>query len=223
MKNNTEYSVTRESKTGMIIKRAGLVAGVVVSLGIGSVVMSNNFQESKREEAAYSYDASYDTYSEQIESVMDIDLSEDMESELNKMQDIRETVNDYLNETGLISKAQAAQILYQEKSTIINWGLDVVKMSLANRCGNSPEDYTILPPDSGDGEYIAYCKNGDNVALSSDEIGIAQEVIGLQRLTDNSSNVSEKDTEKLLVNRVDNIIQTGGKIITEISNSKKAK
>ena len=31
MKNNTEYSVTRESKTGMIIKRAGLVAGVVVS------------------------------------------------------------------------------------------------------------------------------------------------------------------------------------------------
>ena len=96
-------------------------------------------------------------------------------------------------------------------------------MSLANRCGNSPEDYTILPPDSGDGEYIAYCKNGDNVALSSDEIGIAQEVIGLQRLTDNSSNVSEKDTEKLLVNRVDNIIQTGGKIITEISNSKKAK
>ena len=154
---------------------------------------------------------------------MDIDLSEDMESELNKMQDIRETVNDYLNETGLISKAQAAQILYQEKSTIINWGLDVVKMSLANRCGNSPEDYTILPPDSGDGEYIAYCKNGDNVALSSDEIGIAQEVIGLQRLTDNSSNVSEKDTEKLLVNRVDNIIQTGGKIITEISNSKKAK
>lgn len=223
MKNNTEYSVTRESKTGMIIKRAGLVAGVVVSLGIGSVVMYNNFQESKREEAAYSYDASYDTYSEQIESVMDIDLSEDMESELNKMQDIRETVNDYLNETGLISKAQAAQILYQEKSTIINWGLDVVKMSLANRCGNSPEDYTILPPDSGDGEYIAYCKNGDNVALSSDEIGIAQEVIGLQRLTDNSSNVSEKDTEKLLVNRVDNIIQTGGKIITEISNSKKAK
>ena len=219
MKNNTEYSVTRESKTGMIIKRAGLVAGVVVSLGIGSVVMYNNFQESKREEAAYSYDASYDTYSEQIESVMDIDLSEDMESELNKMQDIRETVN----ETGLISKAQAAQILYQEKSTIINWGLDVVKMSLANRCGNSPEDYTILPPDSGDGEYIAYCKNGDNVALSSDEIGIAQEVIGLQRLTDNSSNVSEKDTEKLLVNRVDNIIQTGGKIITEISNSKKAK
>lgn len=223
MKNNTEYSVTRESKTGMIIKRAGLVAGVVVSLGIGSVVMYNNFQESKREEAAYSYDASYDTYSEQIESVMDIDLSEDMESELNKMQDIRETVNDYLNETGLISKAQAAQILYQEKSTIINWGLDVVKMSLANRCCNSPEDYTILPPDSGDGEYIAYCKNGDNVALSSDEIGIAQEVIGLQRLTDNSSNVSEKDTEKLLVNRVDNIIQTGGKIITEISNSKKAK
>ena len=223
MKNNTEYSVTRESKTGMIIKRAGLVAGVVVSLGIGSVVMYNNFQESKREEAAYSYDASYDTYSEQIESVMDIDLSEDMESELNKMQDIRETVNDYLNETGLISKAQAAQILYQEKSTIINWGLDVVKMSLANRCGNSPEDYTILPPDSGDGEYIAYCKNGDNVALSSDEIGIAQEVIGLQRLTDNSSNVSEKDTEKLLVNRVDNIIQTGGKIITEISNSRKAK
>ena len=223
MKNNTEYSVTRESKTGMIIKRAGLVAGVVVSLGIGSVVMYNNFQESKREEAAYSYDASYDTYSEQIESVMDIDLSEDMESELNKMQDIRETVNDYLNETGLISKAQAAQILYQEKSTIINWGLDVVKMSLANRCGNSPEDYTILPPDSGDGKYIAYCKNGDNVALSSDEIGIAQEVIGLQRLTDNSSNVSEKDTEKLLVNRVDNIIQTGGKIITEISNSKKAK
>ena len=223
MKNNTEYSVTRESKTGMIIKRAGLVAGVVVSLGIGSVVMYNNFQESKREEAAYSYDASYDTYSEQIESVMDIDLSEDMESELNKMQDIRETVNDYLNETGLISKAQAAQILYQEKSTIINWGLDVVKMSLANRCGNSPEDYTILPPDSGDGEYIAYCKNGDNVALSSDEIGIAQEVIGLQRLTDNSSNFSEKDTEKLLVNRVDNIIQTGGKIITEISNSKKAK
>lgn len=223
MKNNTEYSVTRESKTGMIIKRAGLVAGVVVSLGIGSVVMYNNFQESKREEAAYSYDASYDTYSEQIERVMDIDLSEDMESELNKMQDIRETVNDYLNETGLISKAQAAQILYQEKSTIINWGLNVVKMSLANRCGNSPEDYTILPPDSGDGEYIAYCKNGDNVALSSDEIGIAQEVIGLQRLTDNSSNVSEKDTEKLLVNRVDNIIQTGGKIITEISNSKKAK
>ena len=223
MKNNTEYSVTRESKTGMIIKRAGLVAGVVVSLGIGSVVMYNNFQESKREEAAYSYDASYDTYSEQIESVMDIDLSEDMESELNKMQDIRETVNDYLNETGLISKAQAAQILYQEKSTIINWGLDVVKMSLANRCGNSPEDYTILPPDSGDGEYIAYCKNGDNVALSSDEIGIAQEVIGLQRLTDNSSNVSEKDTEKLLVTRVDNIIQTGGKIITEISNSRKAK
>ena len=207
----------------MIIKRAGLVAGVVVSLGIGSVVMYNNFQESKREEAAYSYDASYDTYSEQIESVMDIDLSEDMESELNKMQDIRETVNDYLNETGLISKAQAAQILYQEKSTIINWGLNVVKMSLANRCGNSPEDYTILPPDSGDGEYIAYCKNGDNVALSSDEIGIAQEVIGLQRLTDNSSNVSEKDTEKLLVNRVDNIIQTGGKIITEISNSRKAK
>ena len=223
MKNNTEYSVTRESKTGMIIKRAGLVAGVVVSLGIGSVVMYNNFQESKREEAAYSYDASYDTYSEQIESVMDIDLSEDMESELNKMQDIRETVNDYLNETGLISKAQAAQILYQEKSTIINWGLDVVKMSLANRCGNSPEDYTILPPDSGDGEYIAYCKNGDNVALFSDEIGIAQEVIGLQRLTDNSSNVSEKDTEKLLVTRVDNIIQTGGKIITEISNSRKAK
>ena len=223
MKNNTEYSVTRESKTGMIIKRAGLVAGVVVSLGIGSVVMYNNFQESKREEAAYSYDASYDTYSEQIESVMDIDLSEDMESELNKMQDIRETVNDYLNETGLISKAQAAQILYQEKSTIINWGLNVVKMSLANRCGNSPEDYTILPPDSGDGEYIAYCKNGDNVALSSDEIGIAQEVIGLQRLTDNSSNVSEKDTEKLLVTRVDNIIQTGGKIITEISNSRKAK
>lgn len=223
MKNNTEYSVTRESKTGMIIKRAGLVAGVVVSLGIGSVVMYNNFQESKREEAAYSYDASYDTYSKQIESIMDIDLSEDMESELNKVQDIRETVNDYLNETGLISKAQAAQILYQEKSTIINWGLDVVKMSLANRCGNSPEDYTILPPDSGDGEYIAYCKNGDNVALSSDEIGIAQEVVGLQRLTDNSSNVSEKDTEKLLVNRVDNIIQTGGKIITEISNSKKAK
>ena len=223
MKNNTEYSVTRESKTGMIIKRAGLVAGVVVSLGIGSVVMYNNFQESKREEAAYSYDASYDTYSEQIERVMDIDLSEDMESELNKMQDIRETVNDYLNETGLISKAQAAQILYQEKSTIINWGLNVVKMSLANRCGHSPEDYTIIPPDSGDGEYIAYCKNGDNVALSSDEIGIAQEVIGLQRLTDNSSNVSEKDTEKLLVNRVDNIIQTGGKIITEISNSKKAK
>lgn len=223
MKNNTEYSVTRESKTGMIIKRAGLVAGVVVSLGIGSVVMYNNFQESKREEAAYSYDASYDTYSEQIESVMDIDLSEDMESELNKMQDIRETVNDYLNETGLISKAQAAQILYQEKSTIINWGLNVVKMSLANRCGNSPKDYTIIPPDSGDGKYIAYCKNGDNVALSSDEIGIAQEVIGLQRLTDNSSNVSEKDTEKLLVNRVDNIIQTGGKIITEISNSKKAK
>lgn len=223
MKNNTEYSVTRESKTGMIIKRAGLVAGVVVSLGIGSVVMYNNFQESKREEAAYSYDASYDTYSEQIESVMDIDLSEDMESELNKMQDIRETVNDYLNETGLISKAQAAQILYKEKSTIINWGLNVVKMSLANRCGNSPKDYTIIPPDSGDGEYIAHCKNGDNVALSSDEIGIAQEVIGLQRLTDNSSNVSEKDTEKLLVNRVDNIIQTGGKIITEISNSKKAK
>ena len=223
MKNNTEYSVTRESKTGMIIKRAGLVAGVVVSLGIGSVVMYNNFQESKREEAAYSYDASYDTYSEQIESVMDIDLSEYMESELNKMQDIRETVNDYLNETGLISKAQAAQILYQEKSTIINWGLNVVKMSLANRCGNSPKDYTIIPPNSGDGEYIAHCKNGDNVALSSDEIGIAQEVIGLQRLTDNSSNVSEKDTEKLLVTRVDNIIQTGGKIITEISNSRKAK
>ena len=223
MKNNTEYSVTRESKTGMIIKRAGLVAGVVVSLGIGSVVMYNNFQESKREEAAYSYDASYDTYSEQIESVMDIDLSEDMESELNKMQDIRETVNDYLNETGLISKAQAAQILYQEKSTIINWGLNVVKMSLANRCGNSPKDYTIIPPNSGDGEYIAHCKNGDNVALSSDEIGIVQEVIGLQRLTDNSSNVSEKDTEKLLVTRVDNIIQTGGKIITEISNSRKAK
>lgn len=223
MENNPKYSVTRQSKTGNMIKKASLVAGVVVALGIGSVVMYNNFQESKREEAAYSYDESYDTYSEQIESVMGIDLSEDMESELNKMQDIRETVNDYLNETGLISKAQAAQILHQEKSTIINWGLDVVKMSLANRCGNSPEDYTILSPDSGDGKYLAHNKNGDNIDLSSDEIDVAQGVIGLQRLTDNSSNVSEENTEKLLVNRVDNIIQTGGKIITEISNSKKAK
>ncbi len=218
MEKNAEYSLTRKSKTGSIAKKAFLVAGVTVFLGIGTAVMYNSIQKDRIEEAAYSYDESYETYSEQIEKMLDVDLDSSLEDNLNSMKVMRETIDDYQNDSALISKADSLKVLIDGKNNFVITALDIAKSWCANEWGGNAENYRIVPENSGAPTWLAVNSEGGNHELHGDIGDLAESIGNLQGYNREMLKNIEDPSE--FVDTCDKVAKMSGVVATSIAESK---
>lgn len=150
MENRTEkYVSTRQSKVGKIDKKKVAVVATIAVLGTVGIcgILS------KGKDDNYTYDPSFKSYSSQIEYLNDVDLDEDVESQLNELQDITVAIDQYQHSDDEQVKSEAWEKLSRVEEQVQQSTLDAVKEVTADNYGGNPNDMqTTL--DKGDGTWM---------------------------------------------------------------------
>ncbi len=213
-----KYEVTRESKSGRL-KSFNVIAGVAtltVALAFGHIVVTNIDEYFTRKQ--YSYDSNYDSYSEQIETMMNIDLDNSLEDNLNSMEEMRESIENYQDNDGMMIKTDALKVLLENKTNFENSALDIAKKWCANEWGGKAEDYNIVS-DSSSSDWIAVNQsNGSNTSLSGDVYDLVSAIGSLQGYSE--ENIRSMKGSDDFVDTCDSVAKISGVVATSIETSK---
>lgn len=208
---DVRYSCGRKSKTGRINKkRVALAATTVTTIGIISVASIFNKINSEK----YEYNKDYQTYAQQVEDIMDVDIEEDLEAELNKLQDIRILINDYETNEGLIDRAEVYKKIIENKDVIEKVSKNVVKMNLAEKYGGDASDI-VIKFDNNDGTWFAVSETFGTKTIPFDVSLFVNSIAEFQGY-DSESLEKEKDPEKF-IELCKDIIKDTGEFVGDMS------
>lgn len=150
MENRTEkYVSTRQSRVGRIDKKKVAVVATIAVLGTVGIcgILS------KGKDDNYTYDSSFKSYSSQIEYLNDVDLDENVESQLNELQDITVAIDQYQHSDDEQVKSEAWEKLSQVQEQVQDSTLYSVKEETAKDYGGNPNDMETRF-DNSDGNWI---------------------------------------------------------------------
>ena len=166
-----------------VIKHPRIVAGVVAStvlLGgsISSLYIKNRTQNIYG--VSNENESLYDSYSMQLEDMLDIDISYNDEKIINKLDKYRECINDYNNTDSYARKYEAFSKLAMGRHEIEDISLRVAKEYLSVNYGGKEENWT-LSYDGGSNTWVAHDDNHsidlyDEVRNLADAIGSLQSI-----------------------------------------------
>lgn len=212
------YKLTRESKVGKTKERI-VLAGITITLLSGAVIFIGSELHKNFERKNYQYNSSYESYSEQIEDMMGVDLDTNLEDNLNSMKVMREAIEDYQSDSALISQADSLKVLIDSKNDFEKAALNIAKNWCANEWGGKAEDYRIVREDSKHPDWIAVNENGGNHELSGDIRDLAQSIGSLQGYSEEALNNFDVDPDKF-VDTCDQVSKISGVVATSIAESK---
>lgn len=204
-----EYKINRESKTG-VMNRNRIIGGVVLTLAIGSIVVSSIFSKVKNE--VYGFDKNFNNYSSQLEVMLDVDITNENASLLDKFQTYRGHIEDYNSGMGELVENTALKGLIDGKKDIINTGLDIAKTFIANENGGVKDEWTIHHENS-DGTWLASREGSGSVTLDGDVYNLVSSIGTLQ---DYEKMAVIPDADKF-VDSCDKLIQNAGKVTVDMS------
>lgn len=219
IKDTKKYKVTRESKIGRIVNLTNLTSGMViaVAISIGATLVKEvkNYMDLQE----YSYDSSYDSYSEQIEDMLQIDLSSSLEDDLNSLQMMRETIETYQSSDSLISKSDSLKILENQKTNFETSALNIAKKWCANEWGGAASDYNIIPEGSSMPGWVATHKDMGPHQLPNGNISDFLTSIGKVQSYSREMIEQTSDSDEF-VDSCDTMCKYSGIVATSIAESK---
>lgn len=214
-----KYKLIKESKVGRMDKFSVIVgiASLATLLGIGHIVVTGIGDYFTKEQ--YNYDSSYDSYSEQIESMMNIDLDSSLEEKLNSLQMLREVIDHYQNSDSLITKANTLTMLANHKDVLETVSLEIAKRWCANEWGGNASDYKILPEGSTlPGWVVTNPQTGTHELPHGQLHDFLDDIGKLQGYS--SEQIDKVDVSDNFVSLCDNVVRSSGMIATDLSSSK---
>lgn len=216
----SKCKVSRKSITGRINK-ASLMQDALIAVGVGAIAILGvsfyQYNQNDREMSKYEYSSNYESYSEQIESVLNVDLSSNLEENLNSMEGMRKAVDDYNSDNALISKADALKVLIDGKNDFETSALGIAKNWCANEWGGSADDYRIVLEDSAAPVWLAVKNNDGNHELGGDVKDLVEYIGQLQDY--NKEMLDSLVNPEDFVNMCDRIACMSGKVATKLSKS----
>lgn len=211
----SKCKVSRKSIVGNINKIA-LVPAVAVALVVGTVTVYGSYIQKMEK---YEYNSNYESYSEQIESMLGIDLDNNLENNLNSMKVMRETIEDYQSDNALISQADALKVLIDGKTDFEIAALNIAKSWCANEWGGKAEDYKIIPEDSKSPNWIAVDQvNKENYMINGDIEDLVEAIGKLQGY--NKEVLETVSNPDKFVDICDDVAKYSGIVATSIAESK---
>lgn len=220
--NNGEnkLKLVRNSKTGRIVTLPVVATMVALSIGVGCIayVAVNNICTCMKKEK-YSYDVSYDSYSDQIEDIIGVDLDTSLEENLNSLQMLREVIDGYQNSDSLITKADALTMLENQRGVLEEVSLGIAKKWCANEWGGAASDYKILLEGSTLPGWVVTNPQTGTHELPNGQINDFLDYIS--KLQGYSNDTIEKsDSSDKFVSLCDNIVKYSGMVAADLSESK---
>ena len=204
-----KYKINRESKNGVINKNR-IIGGVTLALAVGTIVVTSLM--AKVEKETYGFDKNFNSYSNQLEVMLDVDINNNDAALLNKLQDYRGHIEDYKSGMGELVEKTALKGLIEGEDDIINTGLDIAKTYIAKENGGEKDDWVIRHENS-DGSWLAVKEGFGNTKLSGD----VQTLVGfIGQLQDYQKMDVIGDTDKF-VDLCDKLIQSAGKVTVNMS------
>lgn len=123
-----------------------------IGLTIGLVAVSGKMIELNMEKNSVSLDH-YSSYSEQVESIFDVDIkSEQQEEILNNMEDNLELVNKYNMAVDDQEKEEIINKMLETRDRLKWNALYLIKIDAANKSGRNPNEYGIRHSDVNEWE-----------------------------------------------------------------------
>lgn len=168
----------RESKIGKI-KNKGEKYLIGLVIGLGTVAISTSLLTKDKID---SYDTeTYDSYSQQVESVLDINVNKSDEEILNEMGNSLKLIQKY-DEVSDEAKDGILIELKENQENFEDLALTLVKNRVANENGGSPDDYTISNTEPGyeASNWIAVSEKSGVIELDSKSSKLIDAVSFLQ-------------------------------------------
>lgn len=221
------FNLTRESKKGRmtspfkatsipIMASFGVVC-VCATLFVNTIVdsVSGYIDDQK-----YAYDSDYDSYSEQIEDIISVDLETSLEDDLNSLQNMRELIDEYERNESLIIKADALSALENQKDLIEKTSLNIAKKWCANEWGGNSSDYKIIPEGSNlPGWVVTNSQTGTHELPHGQIYDLLDSIGNLQGYGSEMIEETPESSNKF-VSTCNAVIRCSGKVAADISEAK---
>ncbi len=213
-----KYKINRKFNSGRIVAISLATAATITALGLGTIKIQSLIEEKSIVEAM-AYTSSYDSFSDQIENMLGIDLDSSLEEDLNSMRVTRETIDDYFNDNSLISKADALKILVDNKNDFEKSALHIAKSWCSNEYGGDTNDWKISLEDSQHPIWVATNNSSGTHTLTDDNVCELLFAIGNSQSMENADLVKSENPDKF-VSICDKIAKYSGVVASDIAQNK---
>lgn len=211
-------SLKRESKVGKIIKK-DIKKAVAIPLAFGVVAVCGMMYKGHLEENKnLTYSSSYSSYSQQIEKLFQVDISEQNENRINKLEEVSSLISEYQNEKEESRKEYIYEQLMGNKKDTEDICLRILKEDIAKENGGSWDDYTINQ-EHADGLWLAL-GHGDNIILGGKQATLV-DTIGNCQIVGHGSSYGEARNPDKVIERYDKMILETVRFVKNVSEKTK--
>lgn len=211
-------NLSKESKVGTIIRK-NIKKAVAIPLTFGVVTVcgmmyNNHLEENKN----LTYSKEYSSYSQQVEQLFQVDISEENESRINKLEEVSNLISEYQNEKEEPRKKNIYEQLMGNKEDIENICLRILKEDIAKENGGSWDEYSTSQ-EHVDGLWSAF-GHGDNITLHGKQETLVN-AIGNCQIVGHSSDYEGARNPDKVVKRYDKMILETVRFVKDVSKKTK--
>lgn len=211
-------NLSKESKVGTIIKK-NIKKAVAIPLTFGVVTVCGMMYNGHLEENKnLTYSKEYPSYSQQVEQLFQVDISEENESRINKLEDVSNLISEYQDEKEESRKKNIYGKLMENKKDIENICLRILKEDIAKEKGGKWDDYTIWQ-EHADGLWLTSGR-GDSATLHGKQETLV-DAIGNCQIVGYSSDYEEAKNPDKVVQRYDKMILETARFVKNVSEKTK--
>lgn len=208
----------RESKVGKITKK-DIQKKATITLTFGVVaVCGMMYLGYLKENKNLSYSNEYSSYSQQIEELFQVDISDKNENRINKLEEVSSLISQYQNEKEEARKKNIYEQLMENKKETEDICLRILKEDIAKENGGSWDDYTISQ-EHADNIWLA-CGRGDNITLGRKQETFVN-AIGDCQIVGYSIDYEEARNPDKVVKRYDKMILETVRFVKNVSEKTK--
>lgn len=208
----------RESKVGKITKK-DIKKTATISLTFGVVaVCGMMYLGHLKENKDLTYSNEYSSYSQQIEELFQVDISEKNENRINELEEISSLISEYQNEKEESRKKNIYERLMENKKETENICLRILKEDIAKENGGNWDDYTISQ-EHADNLWLA-CGSEASITLGGKQETLVN-AIGNCQITGCSSSYEEARNPDKVVKRYDKMILETVRFVKNVSEKTK--
>lgn len=191
---------------------------VAISVGVGVTVAIGTGLTLYNQAQKYEYSSEYDSYTDQLESLFDVDISAEDDLILDRFQGIKEEMERYENTDSPVEKGKLYESLVDKKEYLETAALIILKTDIAKQYGGHYDEYKIQQLDY-EPVWVAY-NNVDSFELKDEREDLVNAIGETQTIGSNDF-LKQGDYSKVLFDRYDRLIETTAKFITKTSEKTK--
>ena len=196
-------------------RKRGIPKAAVIPFAVGSIMLGA-FAYHKQIETNknLTFSSNYGSYSEQIEELFDVDISEDNEKRLNQLEVVADLINEYHSVDESNNKKTIFLELVDKKKDTEDLCLRILKEDIAKENGGEWDEYTVWQEHA---DMTWWATGHDDTFTLQDRQDILVDAIGNCQILGDSSQVRETSNPNKIVDRYEKMVLETARFVKNIS------